>query len=53
MRAGRHRQTDAPFSKSPNWPACKEPFNRGGSLSTWFDPGMTRKLAQTGKRAAA
>ena len=39
-----------PTYKIRNWPACNQALKRRGSLTIWFDPAMTWKAAQTGKR---
>jgi len=39
-----------PAYKTLNWPAYNEALKRRGSLTVWFDPGMTWEAAPTGKR---
>ena len=39
-----------PTYKTKNWPAYNEALKRRGSLTIWFDPGMTWEAAPTGKR---
>lgn len=39
-----------PTYKTRNWPAYNQALKRKGSLTIWFDPAMTWKAAQTGKR---
>src|SRR4028118_1571566 len=36
--------------KTRNWPDYNEALKRRGSLTIWFDPGMTWAAAPTGKR---
>lgn len=40
----------SPTYKTRNWPAYNEALKRRGSLTIWFDPGMTWEAAPTGKR---
>ena len=39
-----------PTYKTRNWPSYNEALKRRGSLTIWFDPGMTWEAAPTGKR---
>ena len=39
-----------PTYKTRNWPAYNEALKRRGSLTIWFDPGMTWDAAPTGRR---
>jgi hypothetical protein len=39
-----------PAYRTKNWPAHNEALKRRGSLTIWFDPGMTWEAAPTGRR---
>ena len=39
-----------PTCKTRNWPRYNEALKRRGSLAIWFDPGMIRDAAPSGKR---
>lgn len=39
-----------PAYKTMNWPAYNEALKRRGSLTIWFDPGMSWDAAPTGRR---
>ena len=40
----------SPSYKARNWPAYNGALKRRGSLTIWFDAGMTWQAAPTGKR---
>lgn len=50
MVAGLDEQTDTPSCKTRSWRSYNEGLKRRGSLTIWFDPGMTWEAAATGKR---